>query len=77
MASDAPAGSAYRYDGDRYATLTTVIDVCARTPFRRALQTQILDRLAMTDSVPGQDLEAPAADVAALVDAPLSHATAA
>jgi CubicO group peptidase (beta-lactamase class C family) len=69
MASDAPAGSAYRYDGDRYATLTAVIDVCARAPFRQALQMRILDRLAMTDSVPGQDLETPPADVAALFDA--------
>jgi CubicO group peptidase (beta-lactamase class C family) len=69
MASDAPAGSAYHYDGNRYATLTTVIDVCARAPFRQALQTQILDRLAMTDSVPGQDLETPPADVAGLFDA--------
>jgi CubicO group peptidase (beta-lactamase class C family) len=69
MASDPPGGSAYRYDGNRYATLTTVVDVCARAPFRQALQSQILDRLGMIDSVPGQDLEAPAAEVAALFDA--------
>jgi CubicO group peptidase (beta-lactamase class C family) len=68
MTSDAAAGSRYRYDGDRYATLTTVADTCAGLPFRQALRTHILDRLAMTDSVPGQDLEAPSAAVAALFD---------
>lgn len=69
MASDAPAGSRYRYDGDRFATLTPVVEACAGAPYRVALATQILDRLAMVDSVPGQDLEAPPADIAARFDA--------
>src|SRR5687767_6426559 len=68
MASDQPAGSRYRYDGDRFATLTPVVDACTRTSFRQALRLEMLDRLAMFDSVPGQDLEAPSAQAAAGFD---------
>jgi CubicO group peptidase (beta-lactamase class C family) len=69
MTSDAPAGARFRYDGDRFATLTPVVDACTGRPYRVAVASRILDRLAMTDSVPGQDLEAPPVDVAALFDA--------
>ena len=58
MASDAAAGSTYRYDGDRFAALTPVVDTCTGIPYRVALARQILDRIAMADSVPGHDLEA-------------------
>jgi len=58
MASDAPAGSAYRYDGDRFAALTSVVEACTGVSYRVALARQILDRLGMFDSVPGHDLEA-------------------
>jgi CubicO group peptidase (beta-lactamase class C family) len=68
MASDAPAGSRYRYDGDRFTALTPVVQACQRVPFRAALATRILDRLAMTDSVPGHDLEGAIAE-AGLYDA--------
>src|SRR5262245_1953616 len=68
MTSDAPAGSRFRYDGDRFSALTPVVDACTGRPYRAAVASRILDRLAMTDSVPGQDLESPAADVAALFD---------
>jgi CubicO group peptidase (beta-lactamase class C family) len=68
MASDAPAGSRYLYDGDRFGALTPVVEACMGTSFRRALRAEILDRLAMTDSVPGQDLEAPSAQLAADFD---------
>ena len=57
MASDQPAGSRYRYDGDRFAAPTAVIEACTRAPLRQALRFEILDRVAMVDSVPGQDLE--------------------
>ena len=70
MAADQPAGSRYRYDGDRFATLTTIVNLCMRMPFRQAMRTEILDRLAMIDSVPGQDLEAPSAQLAASLDEP-------
>ena len=68
MASDAPPGSRYRYDGDRFAALTPVVEACTRTSFRQALRVEILDRLAMFDSVPGQDLETPSAQLAAAFD---------
>jgi CubicO group peptidase (beta-lactamase class C family) len=58
MASDAAAGSTYRYDGDRFAALTSVVEACTGVAYRVALARQILDRLGMFDSVPGQDLEA-------------------
>src|SRR5262245_55884549 len=68
MTSDAPAGSRFRYDGDRFGALTPVVDACTGRPYRVAVASRILDRLAMTDSVPGQDLESPPDDVAALFD---------
>ena len=68
MASEAPAGSRYLYDGDRFGALTPVVEACTRTSFRQALRAEILDRVAMTDSVPGQDLEAPSAQLAAEFD---------
>jgi CubicO group peptidase (beta-lactamase class C family) len=58
MASDAVAGSTYRYDGDRFAALTPVVEACTGVSYRVALARRILDRLGMSDSVPGQDLEA-------------------
>jgi len=67
--SQAPAGTAYRYDGNRYAALTDVISACQGRPFRQALA-GMLDRTAMTSSVPGHDLEQPTATLAASFDAP-------
>jgi len=68
MTSDAPAGSRFRYDGDRFTALTPVVEACTGRPYRVAVASRILERLAMTDSVPGHDLESPPADVAALFD---------
>jgi CubicO group peptidase (beta-lactamase class C family) len=68
MASDAPAGSTYRYDGDRFLALTPVVEACTGASYRVAIARQILDRIGMTDSVPGQDLEAQT-DAAAAFDA--------
>src|SRR5687768_8287509 len=65
----APPGTVFRYDGDRYVALTAVVNSCAGQPFRQALAAGILDPLAMRDSVPGQDLEHPSAEIAALFDA--------
>ena len=59
MASDAPVGSTYRYDGNRFGALTPVVEACAGSSYRIALATRILDRIGMTDSVPGQDLDSP------------------
>jgi CubicO group peptidase (beta-lactamase class C family) len=65
--SQAPAGTAYRYDGNRFAALTAVVSACHGRPFRQALA-ELLDRAAMTSSVPGHDLEQPTASLAALFD---------
>jgi CubicO group peptidase (beta-lactamase class C family) len=65
--SQGPPGTSFRYDGNRFGALTPVVDVCAGEPYRKALAA-ILDRLAMRDSVPGHDLEAPTAETAALFD---------
>jgi len=58
MASDAAAGSTYRYDGDRFSALTPVVEACTGVSYRVALTRQILDRIGMSDSVAGHDLEA-------------------
>jgi CubicO group peptidase (beta-lactamase class C family) len=58
MSSDAAAGSTYRYDGDRFAALTSVVEACTGVAYRVAVARQVLDRTGMSDSVPGHDLEA-------------------
>src|SRR5687768_11782307 len=68
MASEMPAGARYLYDGDRFSALTPVVEACTRTSFRQALRAEILDRAAMSDSVPGQDFEAPSPQLAAAFD---------
>ncbi len=45
-----------------------MVEECTRQPFRQAVTTGILDRLAMRDSVPGQDLEHPTPGLAAFFD---------
>jgi CubicO group peptidase (beta-lactamase class C family) len=65
--SHAPPGASYRYDGNRFAALTSVVTACHGKPFRQALA-EILDRAAMTSSVPGHDLAQPPAALAALFD---------
>jgi CubicO group peptidase (beta-lactamase class C family) len=67
--SHAPPGTSFRYDGDRFAALTPVVDACAGEPYRKALA-GMLDRLGMRDSVPGQDLEMPTAETVAMFDSP-------
>jgi len=69
MTSESPPGSQYRYDGNRFGALTAVVEGCTGEPYRAALASRILNRLAMVDSVPGQDLMAPAPEVAALFEA--------
>ena len=64
MASDAAAGSTYRYDGDRFLALTPVVEACTGAAYRVAVARQILDRIGMSDSVPGHDLEADTASPA-------------
>jgi CubicO group peptidase (beta-lactamase class C family) len=66
--SEGTPGAAFKYDGNRFAALTAVVGECTGRPFRESLATGILDRLAMRDSVPGQDLEHPSADAVAFFD---------
>jgi len=61
-----PPGEQYLYSGDRYNFLTPVVESCGGQPFREALAKTILDPLAMNDSVPGQDMEFPSPQAAAL-----------
>jgi CubicO group peptidase (beta-lactamase class C family) len=49
----------FEYRPDRFAAFTPVIEYYMRLPFRKALAHEILDQLAMRDSVPGHDLEQP------------------
>ena len=66
--SEGAPGQRFKYDGDRYAALTPVVEACWRAPFRVVLAREVLTRLAMRDSVPGHDLEQPDAATAALFD---------
>ena len=69
MASDAAAGSTYRYDGDRFMALTPVVEACTGTIYRVAVARRILDRVGMFESVPGHDLEAVSEAASAAFDA--------
>lgn len=46
----------YQYDPGRFDTLTTVAEWCIPQPYRKSISHRLLDRLAMTTSVPGTDL---------------------
>jgi CubicO group peptidase (beta-lactamase class C family) len=61
-----PPGEKYLYSGDRYNYLTPVVESCGGQTFREALAKTILDRVEMRDSVPGQDMEFPTPQVAAM-----------
>jgi CubicO group peptidase (beta-lactamase class C family) len=50
------AGDTFRYDPERYAQLTPVIESCVPQPYRKTVAVNLLERLAMRDSVPGRDL---------------------
>jgi CubicO group peptidase (beta-lactamase class C family) len=51
----APAGR-FHYDLERYAQLTPVVESCLPQPYRKSIAVNVLERLAMRDSVPGLDL---------------------
>jgi CubicO group peptidase (beta-lactamase class C family) len=56
--SDAdPPGSAFQFDLPRYGALTPAIERCwGRRPYREVVKTELLNRFAMFDSVPGADV---------------------
>ncbi len=51
-------GGRYRYDAALFTLLTPVVESrgCLNQPYRKAMAVEVLDRLAMTRSVPGLDL---------------------
>jgi CubicO group peptidase (beta-lactamase class C family) len=55
-ASDGTPAGQFRYDEARYAVLTNVAQICGEEHFRQAMANDVLDRLGMADSVPGEDL---------------------
>lgn len=52
-------GEPFRYNPERYAQLTTVMEWCAPQPYRKSVSHRIINRLAMIDTVPGTDLRDP------------------
>ena len=61
----------FRYDPERFAQLTPVVEECARQPFRKAVALQLIDRLGMASSVPGRDVTRPGAVPGEMLD--LAH----
>jgi CubicO group peptidase (beta-lactamase class C family) len=49
-------GAAFRYEPVRFVALTRVIERCTQDNIKEAISRRLLDRLAMTRSVPGQDV---------------------
>lgn len=49
----------FLYNPDRYAALTGLMEWCAPQPYRKSVAHRVLNRLAMTNSVPGTDLVDP------------------
>jgi CubicO group peptidase (beta-lactamase class C family) len=58
--SDGTPGQAFKYDPARFVALTEVSNACTGFGFRKVLVWEILERLAMVDSVPGVDVLDPA-----------------
>ena len=52
-------GEPFLYNPARYNQLTAVMEWCAPQPYRKSVSHRIINRLAMTDSVPGTDLADP------------------
>ena len=49
-------GRSFHYDPERYSQLTPVVESCMPQPYRKSVAVNMLERLAMKDSVPGRDL---------------------
>jgi CubicO group peptidase (beta-lactamase class C family) len=54
--TSAGAGESFHYDPERYSQLTPVVEQCVPQPYRKTVAVNVLERLAMKDSVPGRDL---------------------
>ena len=60
---------AFKYDAERFAQLTPVVEECARQPFRKTVALQMIDRLGMATAVPGRDVTRPGAVPGEMLDA--------
>ncbi|MCI0389373.1 MAG: serine hydrolase, partial [Acidobacteria bacterium] len=49
-------GENYRYDGNRFSYLTDVVEKASGKSFRELIVKNILDKIEMSSSVPGQDI---------------------
>jgi CubicO group peptidase (beta-lactamase class C family) len=58
----------FQYAPSRLSALTGVVDECAQRKYQQLLGQEVFDLLAMTRSVPGQNLSSPSADEAAMFD---------
>jgi CubicO group peptidase (beta-lactamase class C family) len=54
--SEGVPGEKYKYSGDRFAYLDAVIEKTTGKTFREFLTSNVLQKLKMSDSVPGQDV---------------------
>src|SRR5262245_9667336 len=53
--SEGTPGARYAYNGNLFARLDAVVAKASGKPFRQLLAENILEKIGMTDSVPGQD----------------------
>ena len=53
----ASSGESFHYDPDRFAQLGRVVETCVPQPYRKTIAVQLLEFLAMKDSVPGRDVQ--------------------
>ncbi|MGH9347514.1 MAG: serine hydrolase domain-containing protein [Vicinamibacterales bacterium] len=49
----------FGYEPQRFAEFTPILEYYTKVPFKKILAAEVLERLAMHDSVPGHDMEAP------------------
>lgn len=67
-ASEGTPGSVFKFAPARFAALTPAIEACGDDAYRRLLVAELLDRLAMVDSVPGMDVAIDGAPAQALFE---------
>jgi CubicO group peptidase (beta-lactamase class C family) len=59
LLSHSAPGGGFRYDPERFAALSLVIEECADLPYSRLLADEIFTRLGMENAVPGHALISP------------------
>jgi CubicO group peptidase (beta-lactamase class C family) len=69
LLSHAAPGGGFKYDPGRFAALTPVVENCTNTTYSDLLATDLFERLAMVNSVPGATFAAPTAQDAELFGA--------